>query len=89
MVEFSDREIKIIHTMTILQNPLLKDAPPELKKTLLTTNLQVRGLQFEEREIIDLHEGVMAEQKEVLQRGLKFMSQHGVSMTEALKHIKF
>lgn len=88
MAEFNDREIKIIHTMTILQNPMLKDVPPELKKTLLTANLQLRGLEFDEREIIDLHEAVMAEQKLVLQKGLAFMNKHGASVTEAMKHLK-
>ena len=89
MAEFSDREKKIIHTMTILQNPMLKSVPPELKKTLLTANLNLAGLQFDEREIIDLHEGVMAEQQAVLQRGLKFMDKHGIAAAEAMKHIKF
>ena len=88
MAEFNDREKKIIHTMTILQNPLLKDVPPELKKTLLTANLNLAGLEFNEREIIDLHEGVMAEQKAVLQKGLGFMSKHGIAAAEAMKHLK-
>ena len=89
MAEFSEREIKIIHTMTLLQNPMLANVPPELKKTMMITNLRVRGLDFDEREIIDLHEAIMAEQHLVLQKGLAFMDKHGISIQEAMKHLKF
>ena len=88
MAEFNEREAKIIHTMTILQNPLLKDAPPELKKTMMITNLRMRGLDFDEQEIIDLSQAIMEEQKIVLQKGLAFMNKHGLSVTEAMKHVK-
>lgn len=43
--------------------------------------------EFNEREIIDLHEAVMAEQKAVLQKGIGFMSKYGVAAAEAMKHL--
>ena len=89
MAEFNEREIKIIHTMTILQNPMLTQVPPDLKRTLMIANLRLRVLEFNEQEIIDLHEAIMSEQQAVLQRGLKFMSEHGISVNDALKHTKF
>ena len=80
MAEFSDRELKIIHAMTILQNPLLKDdVPADLKQTIITATLAVRGLKFEEAEIIDIVQGIIQEQKMVLQMGLGKMKKMGIT----------
>lgn len=88
MAEFSERELKIIHAMTILQNPLIKDdAPADLKRNIVTATLAVRGLEFNEAEIIDLIQGVISEQKLVLQMGLGAISKmkiNGTMIKEAL-----
>lgn len=74
MVEFSDREIKIIHTMNVLRNPqLIGKTPPEVMKTIVTGTLMVRGIKFEEQEIIDLIEGVTEEVNLSVQNALGFI----------------
>lgn len=70
MAEFTPREIKIIQTMNVLRNPHLSHAPPELKKTLLVTQLQICGIQFDETEIIDIANGITAEINETVNKSL-------------------
>lgn len=51
---FTDRELKIIHSMNILRNHNLVKATPEMKKDLVIASLQLRGIKFDELEIIKL-----------------------------------
>lgn len=77
MVEFTDREIKIIHTMNVLRNPqLIGKTPPEVMKTIVTGTLTIRNIQFEEQEIIDLIEGVTEEVNLSVQKALGFIHKH-------------
>ncbi|MFI5416429.1 MAG: hypothetical protein ACHQW9_00050 [Nitrososphaerales archaeon] len=77
MVEFTDREIKIIHTMNVLRNPqLIGKTPPEVMKTIVTGTLLVRGIKFEEQEIIDLIEGVTDEVNLSVQNAMGFIHKH-------------
>lgn len=77
MVEFTEREMKIIHTMNVLRNPqLIGKTPPDVMKTIVTGTLMVRGIKFEEAEIIDLIEGVTQEVNLSVQNALGFIHKH-------------
>lgn len=77
MVEFTEREIKIIHTMNVLRNPqLIGKTPPAVMKTVVTGTLMVRGITFDESEIIDLIEGVTDEVNLSVQKALGFIHKH-------------
>ena len=77
MVEFTEREMKIIHTMNVLRNPqLISKTPPEVMKTIVTATLMVRGIKFEEQEIIDLIEGVTDEVNLSVQNAIGFIHKH-------------
>lgn len=77
MVEFTDRELKIIHTMNVLRNPqLIGKTPPDVMKTVVTGTLAVRGIEFNEDEIIDLIEGVTEEVNLSVQNALAFINKH-------------
>lgn len=77
MVEFTDREIKIIHTMNVLRNPqLIGKTPPDVMKTIVTGTLMVRNIRFEEQEIIDLIEGVTDEVNLSVQQAMGFIHKH-------------
>ena len=77
MVEFTEREIKIIHTMNVLRNPqLIGKTPPDVMKTIVTGTLLVRNIQFEEQEIIDLIEGVTDEVNLSVQNAMGFIHKH-------------
>ena len=73
-MEFSDREIKIIQTMNILRNPLLgNNVPPETKRNLMIMSLKIRGINFEEQEIIDMSEAITNEVNLTVQKSLGIM----------------
>lgn len=72
-MEFSDREIKIIQTMNILRNPLLGNVPPETKRNLMIMSLKIRGINFEEQEIIDMSEAITNEVNLTVQKSLGIM----------------
>lgn len=76
VAEFSEREIKIIHTMNILRNPLIADAPPETKKNLMIMSLKIAGLKFEEREIIDLSEAITNEVNLTVKKSIGIMDRY-------------
>ena len=55
---FTDRELKIIHSINILRNHNLAKATPEMKKDLVIASLQLRGIKFDELEIIKLSKDI-------------------------------
>ena len=77
MVEFTERETKIIHTMNVLRNPqLIGKTPPDVMKTIITGTLMVRGIDFNEQEIIDLIDGVTEEVNLSVQSAMGFIHKH-------------
>ena len=77
MVEFTEREIKIIHAMAFLQSPQFKVIPPEVKKNAVGLMLKARGMNFDENELIDLMEGIKAEQELTIKEAYGMLDKMG------------
>lgn len=54
MVEFTQREKILVHTMNIMNNPALKDVPSKQKTQALQAILLVCDYEWNENEMIDL-----------------------------------
>ena len=77
MVEFTDREIKIIHSMAFLQSPQFKAVPPEVKKNAVGLMLKARGMNFDEGELVDIMEGIKAEQELTIKEAYGMLDKMG------------
>lgn len=87
-MEFSEREIKIVQSMLVLMNPQLSQVPPDMKKQIITTTLNLRGIQFDEREIIDIGNACVEEQKAVTQKAMSILQKHP-ELLKQMSHFKF
>lgn len=76
MAEFSDREIKIIHTMHSLINFNLKDVPFAVRKSMIMATLKVRGLDYTEQEITDIVLAINAETKLITQNAMALLGKY-------------
>ena len=74
MVEFTDREIKIIHCMTTLINPMIKDVPQDVRNAMIMSTLTVRGMKFDEHELIDIINGITEETQMVVKNSFGLLN---------------
>ncbi len=76
MVELTEREIKIIRYLHIMQNPQIANVPFELKNNLIQTTFLTANIKFNEEEMTDIGQAVNAEIRNITKDGLKFMDKH-------------
>jgi hypothetical protein len=80
MVELTEREKTIVHTMNILMNPMTKSAPLDVRVIALKSMLGFSGINAEEDFLKDLTHSVEATMNESMGKGLKFLDKHKESM---------
>ena len=76
MVELTDREKAIIHTMFFMMNPQTTKVPINLRATALSTMLKIRKLNFEVAELQDFTHAIEQEQKDAIAEGFGFLNVH-------------
>lgn len=77
MAEFTDRERKIIHGVSILMNPAFQGVPPVVRQNVYMMCLKMQEIEFTEEELKDLMFGIEDEQKLVFQNAMGMMSKMG------------
>lgn len=80
MAELTEREIKICHIFLTVLNHKFADTPQEIKESMLGIMLQLRGLGYDEKEIIDIIQALDAEQELLIKASMKVMWKHKVSL---------
>lgn len=88
MVELTDREKAIVHTMFFMMNPLTMKVPIQLRATALSTMLKIRKLNFEIPELQDFTHAIEQEQKDSVAEGFGFLNAHPEIM-KSLEGFKF
>ena len=88
MVELTDREKAIVHTMFFMMNPQTMKVPINLRATALSTMLKIRKLNFEVPELQDFTHAIEQEQKDAISEGFGFLNAHPEIMN-SLKGLKF
>lgn len=88
MVELTEREKKIIHAMNVMRNPQLYTTPPETKKDIIIMTLKIRGMVFDESEIIDLIYAVNDEVNLSVANGLGLLNRFA-PMLKGIDKLKF
>lgn len=88
MVELTDREKAIIHTMFFMMNPATKSVPLNLRSAALMTMLNMRGMKFQIEELQEFSRAIEDEQNLSIQESFGFLNRHP-DMVEALKSFRF
>jgi len=86
MVEFTDREIKIIHAMNTLINPGLKNVPQDVRNAMMMSTLKIRGMKFDEQELIDIVLGINEETKLVVQNSFGLLARFKNQISDMGNH---
>jgi len=75
MRDFTDRERKIITIMLTIINPLpaVKDQPQDIKEQLIKEALRIRNLDFNEKEIIQIINGITEESQHTIKHIYGFL----------------
>lgn len=73
MVEFTQREKIIVHSMNVMLNPSLKDVPFNLKTQALQATLLCAGYTWNESEMIDIMDAIAEETKGGFANALKLL----------------
>lgn len=76
MVEFTDREKKIIHAMNVMNNPAYNEAPFDLKTKALQSVLLVAGYTWNEDEMTDIMQAIGKECEDANKAGLKMLDKY-------------
>ena len=84
MVELTDREKKIVHVLNIMYNPILNDAPFEIKQQALQAVVLVRGFTWDANEMNDLLLALNAEIQDGQKAAFKMLGKYG----EGLKGLR-
>ena len=82
MVELTDREIKIIHCMTTLINPIIKNVPQDVRNAMIMSTLKVRGQKFDEPELIDIINAITEETKMVVKNSFGLLARFKNQISE-------
>ena len=88
MVELTDREKAIVHTMFFMMNPATIKVPINLRAGALSTMLKMRKLNFEITELQDFTHAIEQEQKDAISESFGFLNAHPEIM-ESLKGFRF
>lgn len=71
MAELTEREIKICHIFLTVLNHKFDDTPQDLKETMLSIMLQLRGYKYDEKELVDLVQALDVEQSLLTKAAMK------------------
>ena len=88
MVELTDREKAIVHTMFFMMNPQTIKVPIQLRATALSTMLKCRKLNFEVEQLQDFTHAIEKEQCDAVAESFGFLNAHPEIM-RSLKGLKF
>ena len=83
MVELTDREKAIIHTMFFMMNPATIKVPINLRASALQVMLKMRKINFTTEELQEFSHAVEDEQKLSIQESFGFLHKH----PEMLRHL--
>lgn len=75
MRDFTDRERKIITILLTVINPLpaVKDQPQDVKEQLIKEALRIKNLEFNEKEIIEIINGITEESQNTVKHIFGFL----------------
>ena len=88
MVEFTQREKILVHSMNIMNNPMFASAPFDLKTRALQSQLMLCGYKWDENEMIDLMNAIGEETKVASQGALKLLDKYKMPLKD-LKGFSF
>jgi hypothetical protein len=77
MVEFTEREKKLVHAMNLMNNPLYKDVPFEIKTRALQSVFLVLDYEWNESEMTDMMDAIAQETTFGNQSALKVLGKYG------------
>jgi len=77
MVELTDREKKIVHMITTMLNPALKDVPFNIKTKALQSVLLVAGFRWDEEEATDMMQAIDMQIKAGSQAAMGMLGKYG------------
>ena len=86
MAELTDREKKLVYIHMIMHSPATPfgNMPLETRENMLSVCLKLRGIEYDQREMLDLGQAVVEERKLMMQSGIGFLDKN----KGMLKHIK-
>lgn len=86
MTELTEREKKIVHINFIMHSPASPFAtlPVETREQMLAVVLKLRGIEYDQREMLDIGQAVINERDMMIKSGLGFLHKH----KDSLKHIR-
>ena len=86
MAELTEREKKMVYIHMIMHSPSGPYAamPLEVRENMLAVCLKLRGMEYDQREMLDLGQAVVEERKLMMSSGVGFLDKNkGV-----MKHLK-
>ena len=86
LIELTDREKKMVYIHMIMHSPTgpYENLDLETRENMLAVTLKLRGMEYDQREMLELGESISQERKKMLESGTNFLSKNkGI-----LKHIK-
>lgn len=80
MRDFTDRERKIIVTMLTVVNPIsqVRDQPQDVKEQLIKEALRIRQLDFNEKELVEIINGITEESQNTIKHIYGFLQSKGI-----------
>ena len=90
MAELTEREKKLVYIHMIMHSPASEFAnmPLETRENMLAVVMKLRGMEYDQREMLDLGQAVVEERKLMTGAGVKFLD-NNKDMMKHLKHFKF
>lgn len=90
MAELTEREKKLVYIHMIMHSPVSEFAnmPIEIRENMLAVVLKLRGMEYDQREMLDLGQAVIEERKLMMSSGIGFLDKNKDVMKH-LKHFKF
>ena len=77
MVEFTDRDRKIMIIMDTLIQPALRDVPQNVREAFCKGVFQIMNIQYNEQEVIDMIQAIVEERKLIDKTGLGLLGKYG------------
>jgi|CXWL01.1.fsa_nt_gi hypothetical protein len=86
MAELTDREKKLVYIHMIMHSPSgpYENMPLEVRENMLAICMKLRGIEYDQREMLDLGQAVVEERKLMMQSGIGFLDKN----KEVMKHLK-
>lgn len=90
MAELTEREKKMVYIHMIMHSPSgpYENMPLETRENMLAVCLKMRGMEYDQREMLDLGQAIVVERSLMLQAGAGFLDKNKGIMKH-LKDFKF